>query len=180
LKCIGEDRGYRATIEREVTGGKIDVALEKASSTGSPQDGTLIACEISVTTSPEQEIGNLRKCLDAGASRVLLVSPHLKTLKKVRERAQIELKDGLHRLAFLTPEEFVSFLDKQSHDEDRIEAPDGTPTPVGDYQASTVRGWKVRTAVHAAPASEQSSRRQSITEVIMGALKRLGSAGRNR
>ena len=38
--------------------GRVDVALA--------QGETRIACEISVTTTPEQELQNVRKCLTAG------------------------------------------------------------------------------------------------------------------
>jgi hypothetical protein len=59
LKQVGEDRGFRATIEQQITGGagSVDISLER--------DGKRIACEISVTSTSEQELGNVRKCLAA-------------------------------------------------------------------------------------------------------------------
>jgi hypothetical protein len=40
--------------------GSVDVALERA--------GWRLACEISVTSTVEQEVGNIEKCLTAGSA----------------------------------------------------------------------------------------------------------------
>ena len=65
--------------------GSVDVALEKS---GSP----LIACEISVTTTAEHEIGNAQKCLAAGYEQVLLIAAD----KKALERVKAEVAAGLN------------------------------------------------------------------------------------
>jgi predicted DNA-binding transcriptional regulator AlpA len=78
----GENRGYRVTIEKPVLDGmgSVDVVLEK---TGSPP----IACEISVTTTAEHEIGNAQKCLASGYEQVLLIAAD----KKAQERVKAEV-----------------------------------------------------------------------------------------
>jgi hypothetical protein len=109
IKRIAEDKGYRATIEKEILGGigKIDVALEK--------DGTrTIACEISVTTSVEHEIGNLQKCLAVGFEHVVLVSSEKKVLNSAKAAASVQLEaEQAKRLKFFSPEEFFSFLEEE-------------------------------------------------------------------
>ena len=45
------------------SGGKVDVALRR--------EGHSLACEISVTTTAEHEIGNVEKCLKAGLDEVV-------------------------------------------------------------------------------------------------------------
>ncbi len=73
IKQIAEKNGYRAVIEEEIPekSGRVDVGLEK--------DGEKIACEISITTTPEHEFKNIEKCLKAGYNKVLFCSPEYET-----------------------------------------------------------------------------------------------------
>jgi len=75
IKRMAEDKGYKATIEQPTAdgSGRVDVALER--------NGKRIACEISVTSTPEQELKNIEKCLASDFERVILCSPERKTLK---------------------------------------------------------------------------------------------------
>jgi hypothetical protein len=68
LKRLAEDKGFKATIEKPVLGGKgsIDVALERGDRN--------IACEISISTTTEWKIGNIQ-CLASGFETVLVISP---------------------------------------------------------------------------------------------------------
>jgi len=60
---IAEEKGYRTIIEKPTPddSGRVDVSLEK--------NGREIACEISVTSTCEQELSNIEKCLKAGYER---------------------------------------------------------------------------------------------------------------
>jgi hypothetical protein len=71
---VGESKGFRATIEKEILGGlgSVDVALEK--------EGRSIACEVSVTAGKEQELGNIQKCPATGFETVLVISPEKRNL----------------------------------------------------------------------------------------------------
>ncbi|MDX1479638.1 MAG: hypothetical protein R3301_18125, partial [Saprospiraceae bacterium] len=57
IKKVGEERNFKAIIEAPVNdgAGKIDVALH--------HDHIRIACEVSVTNTPEYELHNIQKCL---------------------------------------------------------------------------------------------------------------------
>jgi excisionase family DNA binding protein len=107
VKRWAEGRGYSVTLERPVLDGlgSVDVALEKE---GRPP----IACEISVTTNVEHEIGNVQKCLAAGFAEVLLISSEKKTLTSVRHALVVALSTAQYRqVKFFTPEETFSYLD---------------------------------------------------------------------
>ena len=68
VRQIGHDLGFGVTIEAPCqNGGAIDVLLAGEKQT--------IAVEVSITTSPEHEIENLRKCLSENVDQVLCVSP---------------------------------------------------------------------------------------------------------
>ena len=54
----GQDHGWRAVIEQEILDGtgRVDVSLKR--------DELSIACEISITTTGEQELANVEKSLE--------------------------------------------------------------------------------------------------------------------
>ncbi|MBL8211740.1 MAG: helix-turn-helix domain-containing protein, partial [Bryobacterales bacterium] len=82
IKRWAEGRGYTVTLEKPILDGLgiIDVVLEK--------DGHQpIACEVSITTSPEHELQNAQKCIAAGFDRVFLIAPDKDAVNRVRARA---------------------------------------------------------------------------------------------
>jgi hypothetical protein len=106
IKRWAEARGYAVTIEKPILDGlgSVDVALEKG--------GRRIACEVSVTTDPEHETGNVQKCLAAGFDEVILISSEKKTLIAVRHALVAALSTAQYRqVKFLTPEEAFSFIE---------------------------------------------------------------------
>lgn len=154
IKRWAESRGYRITIEKAILDGlgSVDVALEKGE--------RLVACEISVTTSPEIELGNVQKCLAAGFEQVLVVSADRKALSRAQAYVapQLEEKDR-ERVRFLTPEELFSFLEaRDAH------------AAAGE---ETVRGYKVKVQYRSVGEDEKEAKRQAISKVILGAVKRL-------
>lgn len=86
VKKIAEQRGFKASIEEEVAGGRIDVVLIR--------DDIKIACEVAVSNSIEYEVKNINKCLDAGYSRVWIISRDEKHLKKIKEGVDKELREN--------------------------------------------------------------------------------------
>jgi len=154
IKRWAEGLGYRATIEKQLdNGGSVDVLLEK--------DDRGIACEISVTTTPEHEVQNIRKCLDADIAQVFAIGSDAKKLERVRKAAGTTLSEAdLTKVQFRDPAEFLEFL------QDR-EAQDASHETV-------VRGYRVNVNYQALPADEQKDRRGAISRVVLQALKRKG------
>jgi hypothetical protein len=79
IKEIGEAAGFRAIIEETILDGegRVDVILR--------QRDRAIAFEVSVTTSREHELLNVRKCLKAGFQEVIVVASlprHLTALER--------------------------------------------------------------------------------------------------
>jgi excisionase family DNA binding protein len=106
IKRWAEARGYGVMIEKPILDGlgSVDVALEKGS--------RKIACEISVTTDAEHEVGNVQKCLAAGFDDVILISSEKKLLTSVRHALVAALSTAQYRqVKFLTPEETFSFIE---------------------------------------------------------------------
>jgi hypothetical protein len=155
LKRAGEDRGFRATLEKTVLGGHghVDVVLER--------DGLSIGCEISITTSTEHELSNVSKCLAAGFDYVVLVSSEKAVLTAARELMTNELADGrVERLHFLTPEGFILFLDE-------LEAETKGST-------KSVRGYRVNVEYRSLSVDERKSREGVLADVVAKSLRRMG------
>lgn len=123
IKRWAEEKGFRAVVEEQIAGGKesVDLALYR---------GDLkIACEVSVTTPLEYEVGNVTKCLAAGFGTVVVVSLKKARLAKLdkllSESLSPEQRGQVH---LFTTEELLSWLEEQ---------------PVYE-EVGTVRGYKVK------------------------------------
>lgn len=152
IQLLGHDRGYRVTIEKEILGGtgSVDVALEK--------DSLSIACEISVTTEAEHELGNIQKCLASGYDHVVMISGSRPALSKAQRAAKAAISNqDLMRVRFLTFEELTKFLDQ-------LDA-------VAASTKQTVRGYKVTTNYTPVSEAEKKARKKVIAETILTALK---------
>jgi DNA helicase HerA-like ATPase len=123
IKRWAEEKGFRAVVEERIGGGKesADIALYR---------GDLrIACEITVTTPLEYEVGNVAKCLAAGFGTVIVVSlkkARLAKLDKLLSEALPPEERG--RVHLFTTEELLSWLEGQPAQE----------------ETGTVRGYKVK------------------------------------
>lgn len=152
VKELAEQQGFLAVIEAPLAGGtgQVDVLLTR--------DKLTIAVEVSVTTPVEYERQNLRKCLDAGYTRVALVLAKSKTGSA---RLQTALSEGLSaeergRLSFLIPEEVPDFL--------------AAFAPVPDNSEMIVKGYKVRVSQSQVPAEEARARRETLARVVARSL----------
>jgi len=154
IKRWAVSKGYRATIEQQILDGmgSVDVALVR--------EGQSIACEISISTTVDHEIGNLQKCLAAGFGHVVLISPDRKTIAHAKEAVNatfsVEERD---RVRVLTLEDFFEFVETlEAHAAGR---------------EGMVQGYKVKVEYRKVAEGEQKARKQAISQVIYGALKRL-------
>ena len=78
IKKLAEQNGFKAIIEETLPqGGRVDVSLSR--------ENVKIACEVSVTNTPDYEVKNINKCFEAGYDFVCIVSnsdKHLESIKK--------------------------------------------------------------------------------------------------
>lgn len=154
VKRWAEGHGYRAIIEKEILDGlgSVDVALER--------EGLAVACEISVASTAEQELGNVEKCLSAGFDEVAVVSFEKQNLRRAREIIRSKLEDGLwERVHFLTPEELFGFLEEQ-------------PAAPGESE-EIVGGYRVRVSYKPPAPKERQARARAVSEVVLRTVKRL-------
>lgn len=154
VKRMAESRGFLVIIEKEVFGGagKIDVALEN--------DTRKIAVEISVTNEAEYELRNIRKCLTAGYSPVVVIAVNARHLDKIKRKAAADLStDDLSRIEFLTPDEFHNWLENLETENSESE--------------QRVKGFRVKVKLKPVEEKSRSTRQKAISEVVFGGLKKL-------
>jgi len=152
IKKYAESLGYRVIIEKPVEQGKVDLALEK--------DDKSIACEITVTTPPEYELGNIEKCLAFGFQQVVLISLDRKNLEKIKTLADEKIgSEDQERLLFFIPEEFFAYLEKE-----KIESM---------TKEETIHGYKVRVRHTYISKTEKKTKQEAISKVILQAMKRM-------
>jgi hypothetical protein len=152
IKQLAEERGFRATIEETILdgAGRVDVSLVR--------EKIRVACQVSVTTTKDWELGGIEKCFAAGYSKVVLVSSterHIKKLAKFVEE-NLDPKDQ-GRVRYVTSDGIIEFLDSL-----------GVFTPT----EQVVRGYKVRTVQQATDSEDAASRRKAISEVIARSLQK--------
>ena len=152
IKRIAQEKQYRAELELPILGntGFVDVSLSNQKEQ--------IACEISVTTPPEHELGNIQKCLAHGYDVVIILSHEKRQLEKIAELAAKSLDQmSLEKCHFLQPEEFIDFLDaRQVVTKEKI-----------------VRGYKVNVAYSPVDKKEERAKKESIAKLIVDSMKRM-------
>jgi len=140
VKQTAEGKGFRAVTEHPTPDGlgRVDVSLEL--------DGTTIACEVSVTSTIEQELSNIEKCLRAGYDKVILCSLEGKTLEGARELAFQKLsKTEREKVLFLKPEEISAYLGQfvrqTAKRKAKAEAEEGLPLSVKSAELWQDKIW---------------------------------------
>jgi hypothetical protein len=151
IKEAAQSVGYLCTIETQLLGQQsVDVALEK--------DGQRIACEISITTTVDHEVQNVKKCLDAGFSKVVIICVEEARLKRIGNAVTRSLgSDTAANIAFFLPDDFIAELKRM---------------PQLKETAKTVRGYKVKRSTPNLTTDEQQQREESAIRSIAETMKK--------
>jgi hypothetical protein len=152
IKSVAESRNFKAVFEEPINDktGKIDVSLIR--------DELKIACEISVTNTPEYEVRNIQKCLKADYLIVFMISNDPKHLDAIRKLAVNTIAPSLHnRIYFLSKDEFVNQLDL-----------------LIAYKAQPIetrsKGYRVKVSYN--PSSDDSAQQKTLKDIILASLRR--------
>ncbi len=157
FKLLAEGLGWRASKEEKVSGGLVDVVFGKGKIT--------VACEISVTTGVDYELGNLRKCLGAAFTHIVMVSEDPKHLTKIETAAKKQLSaTELARIRFLEPDGLIRWLEEL------------TAAQAGGEK--TVKGYRVSTSYETINHAEKRNRKEGIGEAVARAMRRSGEGGK--
>jgi hypothetical protein len=152
IKRCAEERGWRAIVEKSTPdgAGRVDVSLERGK--------RKIACEISVTTTVDHELKNVRKCIQAEYSHVLVIAAENNRLKALEQYISQELTtEECEHISFVSPECVVDFLNMP--DEGR------------NAQEKIVRGYKVKVNHFKTGPERVLNQREVIAEIIAKSLR---------
>jgi hypothetical protein len=151
IKKMGEDRGYKASIEMPTPdgSGKVDVLLEK--------DGKTIAVEISVTTTAKWEIHNMQKCLAARYDMVIACTDNQSTSKQMQQLILDSFSDvEKKKIKVVEPDFLFAFIDSQC-------AP---PEPTEER----IKGYRVKVSYESLSHEEQKQKSASVSRIVREAL----------
>lgn len=151
IRAAAQERGFLVTAEDTVLdgAGRVDLSLSR--------DDCRIACEISVTTSPEHELGNVLKCLAAGYDQVLVISARDRHLKEIEKHVSAHLPaDQGSQVLYLSPDDAIAVL---------------SAAPSTAATEKTIRGYKVRVSHQPVSSAEGQARRDAVNKLIAQSVR---------
>jgi hypothetical protein len=132
--------------------GSVDLWLERGEQK--------IACEISITTTIDHEVGNIVKCLKAGVPKVAVICLDEDRLRKISSAVSGSLGPELAaRVEYFKPDPFIVFLKA-------LKPP--TPQPSETEYA----GYKVKRSVPKLSAEEQKQKEDIANRIMIEAMHR--------
>lgn len=156
VKLAAETLGFRSTIEKPVSGGigSVDLFLER--------DGQTIACEISISTTIDHEVGNVAKCLKAGIQNVAVVCLEKDRLEKIKAAVSGSFgSEAASCVGYYEPDQFIAELERLSR---QSAAP---------LEATRVRrGYKVKRSSPELDPKEQKQKEDIAIRSIAEAMRR--------
>jgi hypothetical protein len=158
LKAAAEELGFAATIEKEIPQGSVDLLLEKA--------GLAVACEISVTTTIDHEVGNVAKCLKAGFASVAVVCQQEERLERIRSAVESSLgREAAAGVEYFQPDPFIDHLRELARSSRAAEAGASETTAVR-------RGRRIIRKTANLSEAERRQREETMLKQIAEAMKR--------
>ena len=124
VRKAAQDYGFRVVLEEPTENpvGRVDVAIHTPT--------LRVACEISVTTPPPYELGNIQKCLANGYDVVVMCSENLSHLSRIQELCENELPERYEKqVVFGNTEDVVQLLHRLSQK---------------DARGDSMKGYKVK------------------------------------
>ena len=162
IRVVGEQQGFRAMLEMPTSQGResIDVGLIRSD--------LRIACEISVTTTVDYEVGNVRKCLREGFDLVAVVTPNERKLSQI-EAAVTGCLDGVDagKVRYFQPEDFLRYLESLNPPEMPLELPTA-PMP----KESVRKGYTVTRRFTPLTPEERSAKEAAAFKLLVEEMKR--------
>jgi hypothetical protein len=153
IKEAAEALGFRSVIEKQITGSQesVDLLLERGDQK--------IACEISVTTTIDHEVGNVAKCLKAGLPQVAIICTDAQRLQKIAAAVSGSLgSEAAAQVAYYQPDQFIAHLKT-------------LPVPVPKDSVTTHHGYKVKRSAPKLTVEEQRQREDTANRMMAEAMR---------
>lgn len=154
IKKAAEEFGFRSVIEKPVLGGlgSVDLLLER--------DGQSIACEISISTTIDHEVGNVSKCLKAGFVQIAVICSDGERLRKIREAVSSSLGSEMAAsVEYFQPDVFIEHLKQLER-------------PIPQPSETESGGYKIRRSVPKFSPQERRQKEDIANRIIAEAMRR--------
>ena len=153
IKEAAEELGFRSIIEKPVLDGQgsVDLLLERT--------GQAIACEISISTTIDHEVGNVAKCLRAGIPKVAVICLDEERLRKIGKAVSGSLGAALAaKVECFQPDPFIAYLKAL-----KPPTPQPTETQYG--------GYKVKRSIPKLSVQEQKQKEDIASRIMAEAMR---------
>jgi Type IV secretion-system coupling protein DNA-binding domain len=153
IKEAAEGFGFRSVIEKQLSESQesMDLLLERGDQK--------IACEISVTTTIDHEVGNVTKCLKAGMPTIAIICLDEGRLRKIAAAVSGSLGAAAStQVSYYLPDQFLAYLET-------------LPLPVPKDSVTTRQGYKVKRSAPKLTLLEQQQREHIANRVMAEALR---------
>jgi hypothetical protein len=153
IKEAAEALGFHSVIEKQIAGSQesVDLLLERGDQK--------IACEISISTTIDHEVGNVRKCLKAGLPQVAIICLDAERLKKIATAVSGSLgPEAAARVEYFEPDPFIAHLKT-------------LPVPVPKDSVTTHHGYKVKRSAPKLTLEEQRQREDTANRAMAEAMR---------
>lgn len=153
IKEAAEALGFRSVIEKQIEGSQesVDLLLERGDQK--------IACEISVTTTIDHEVGNVAKCLKAGLPQVAIICVDAERLQKIAAAVSGSLgSEAAARVSYHQPDQFITHI--------KI-----LPVPVPKDSVTTHHGYKVKRSAPSLTIAERQQREDLANKMLTEAMR---------
>jgi len=161
IRAIGEQQGFRAMLEMPTSVGResIDVGLVRSD--------MRIACEISVTTTIDHEVGNVRKCLRENFDLIAIITSEERRLRQI-EAAVIGCFDqtSAARVSYFQPDAFLTYLSTLTPPPEPLAVP-SAPAPA----ESVRKGYKVKRVFTQLTPEERAARESAAFKLLVEEMK---------
>ena len=154
IKEAAEKIGFLSVIEKSVLDGlgSVDLWLERADQA--------FACEVSISTTIDHEVGNVAKCLKAGIQTVAVICLDEERLRKIRVAVAGSLgTEQAVGVEYFLPDQFIAHLEK-------------LPAPPAKDAPTVRRGYKVKRSAPALTVEERQQRENVANKMMAEAMRR--------
>ena len=154
IKEAAEELDFRSVIEKSVLDGQgsVDLWLERT--------GESIACEISISTTIDHEVGNVAKCLKAGVPKVAVICLDEERLRKIGKAVSGSLGAELAaRVEYFQPDQFVAYLK-------------AIPAKNPKEQTTVRRGYRIKRVVSEISMEQQKEKEASAIRAIADSMRK--------
>ena len=156
IKAAGIAKGFRSEIEGETQRPNegVDIRLIR--------DDMKIACEVSVTTSVDQEFGNILKCVRESFDVIAFIS--VDQARRTKMAAEVDAyfdpRDRA-RIRYYSPDEFFAYLES---------IPDLKPGPAS-LSSKTIQGWKIKRKFATLTPEERAAKTKAAYDLLKHEMK---------